>query len=317
MPFFRPANKKTGCVSLQVQKQLKKKKINSITSGKRAYLFTSGGSVTVEATISVVVFMMIMLFVESFIMMINSVMTIQININNLAMDTAKNQFYIQLADEAAKKSDTVTELKQKLENKLKGDDGVSEDVYAILEKGVSTAYLYQKLVNAIGEEALNSKLCKISNFRVNKSSISNEMIDVAVEYKISIPYINKQFKVAQRGKARAWTGKDICEEQNLVYITKDGEAYHTNKNCSHLVVKISKTDYLQIETLRNCYGEKYSPCMLCVKEKPGNDTGIFVTEDGNRYHTDLKCSGIKRNVMAVDIAQVGNRRLCSRCGQGE
>lgn len=317
MPFFEPAYIKTGCVSLQVQKQLKNNSIYNFIFRKRAYLFTSNGSVTVEATIAITVFMMLMLFIESFLMMLNSSMVIQTNVNNIALETAKNKFYVQLAGDISEKSETLTDIRNKLSDKIENQDNVSEEIAKMMEKGIEVTYLYSKLTSSLNTEAFNSKLCRIRNFSMSKSSINNEIIDMVVEYKIRIPYINKQFSLVQRGRVRGWTGQDISQEQSTVYITKSGKVYHKSRDCSYLVVKISKVLYSQVSKLRNCYGEKYSKCQLCVKCVLQNSEGVFVTEDGNRYHADLKCSGIKRSVMSIDITQVGDKVQCSKCGQGE
>lgn len=316
MPFFKPANIKTGCVSLQVQKQFKKYSLHNFIFRKRAYLFISKGSVTLEATIAITIFMMLMLFVESFLMMLNSAMTIQINVNNIALEASKNEFYVQLAKKALGKNESLADIKQELSNKIQTEVDMSEEFVDVMEKGAGVTYLYSKLMSSLNSGVFKNKICKISRLNLGKSSIGNEMVDMVVEYKINIPYINNQFDIAQRGMVRCWTGQDISQEQNIVYITKHGKVYHKSRDCSYLAVKISKAAYSQIDELRNCYGEKYYKCQICAEDNLQSNVSIFVTEDGNRYHTDLKCSGIKRNVISVDITQVGNRTLCSKCGQG-
>lgn len=317
MPFFVPANKKIGCVSLQVQKHLKKQVKNKYCSRKRAYLFACEGGITVEATIALSAFMILILFIESFMMVINFSISMQSSINNIAVETAKKKFYLHLADTYIAKNKTLTDLKKELKAKVQNNFEDSKELTELMEEGIKISYLSQRLISEISEEAFHNKLCRISNLKLGKSSVNNEMIDMVVEYKIKIPYINKQFQMVQRGKARAWTGENISQNQREVYITKEGKVYHKTRNCSYLIVKISKAYYSEIGELRNSNGEKYSRCLLCIREKLSDISKIFITEDGNRYHRDLKCSGIKRNVMAVDISWVGNRNPCSKCGQGE
>lgn len=317
MPFFKPANKNTGCVSLQVQKRLKKQVKNKYHSRKRAYLFASEGGITIEATIALSTFMLFVLFIESFMMVINSNMAIQCNINNIALETAKYQFYLQLVETTIEKSETLTDIKKELETKVKDNIDIPENLSNSIEKGVETAYLSQRLISKTGLDAFQDNLCRIGNLKLSESSISDEIIDMVVEYKMKIPYVNRQIHIAQRGRVRAWTGEDISQKQIEVYITKTGQVYHKTRDCSSLIVKISKAYYSQIPKLRNSNGGKYSKCALCVKEKLTNTSEIFITEDGNKYHKDLKCSGIKRNVIAIDISQVENKNPCSKCGQGE
>lgn len=317
MPFFKPANINSGCVSLQVQKRLKKQIKNKYHIRKRAHLFASSGSITIEATIALSVFMMFMLFIQSFMMVINSYMSVQICINNIAMDTAKNKYYMQMADAVAEKSKIWSEIKNETEKKLKDNVYIPRELTSKLEDGAEILYLSQRLRSKMGDEALGEQLCDIDNLTLAKSSIENNIVDMVVEYKMKIPYINKYLSLVQRGRVREWTGEDITESKVEVYITKTGDVYHKTRDCSYLIVKISKAYYSQIDELRNSSGGKYTKCLLCVKDKPQKNIGIFITEDGDKYHIDLKCSGIKRNLIAVDISQVGNRKLCSRCGQGE
>ena len=106
MPFFEPANKNSGCVSLQVQKHIKKIIKNKYCLRKRAYLFASG-SITIEATIALSVFMMFMLFMQGFMIVINSYMQMQISVNNVATEVANNKYYLQVADKIAEKNKDV------------------------------------------------------------------------------------------------------------------------------------------------------------------------------------------------------------------
>lgn len=317
MPFFEPANKNSGCVSLQVQKRLKKRIKNKYCLRKRAYLFAPSGSITVEATITLSVFMMFMLFIQSFMMVINSYMQMQVCINNIVIETAKNKYYLQMADDVAEKSKTWTDIKEKVEKKISESVYLSEDLTGKLESEAEILYLSQRFASEIKNEVLKAQLCDIKSLRLNSSSIENNIVDMVVEYKMKIPYINKYLSIAQRGRVREWTGEDIAKSGAEVYITKNGNVYHKTRDCSHLIVRIHKAFYSQIDELRNDKGEKYTRCLLCVKKKLHETTRVFIAEDGEKYHVDLKCSGIKRNLIAVDISQVGDRKLCSRCEQGD
>ena len=123
-------------------------------------------------------------------------------------------------------------------------------------------------------------------------------------------------------QARKWIGYDVInesagnEEEEWVYITPSGEAYHRNPNCSYLNPKIYSAVSSQIGEYRNLSGEIYRQCESC---KHITLTGIcFYTEYGNRYHATLKCSGLKRTINTVQLSEVEGRHLCSKCAsQGE
>ena len=121
---------------------------------------------------------------------------------------------------------------------------------------------------------------------------------------------------------RKWTGYDVTggpstnEDEEWVYITPTGSAYHRNPNCSYLNPKIYSAVSSQIGKYRNASGEIYRQCESC---RDITITGIcFYTEYGNRYHSTLKCSGLKRTIHSVLLSEVGGRHLCSKCSvQGE
>ncbi len=119
-------------------------------------------------------------------------------------------------------------------------------------------------------------------------------------------------------RVRKWTGyqnemvASDKEEEEWVYITQTGEVYHRSRDCSHLNVSIQCCNWENIKFLRNMNGEKYRPC-----EKCGTNGGLgilYITNQGNRYHSDIQCSGLKRTVKVVPISKVGQRRPCSKCG---
>lgn len=122
-------------------------------------------------------------------------------------------------------------------------------------------------------------------------------------------------------KARKWTGYNVekttgvREEEEWVYITPSGSAYHKNPNCGYLNPQIFSAVTDRIDEYRNSSGEKYYPCTGC---KDITLTGIcFFTEYGNRYHSTLKCSGLKRTVYSVLISEVEGRHACSKCVKPE
>ncbi len=118
-------------------------------------------------------------------------------------------------------------------------------------------------------------------------------------------------------RIRKWTGYDVMnssvtnEEEEWVYITPTGSAYHKNPNCSYLNPKIYSAVSSKIGGYRNESGEIYRQCESC---RDITLTGIcFYTEYGNRYHSTLNCSGLKRTIYSVLLSEVEGRHLCSKC----
>ncbi len=148
------------------------------------------------------------------------------------------------------------------------------------------------------------------------TSLKGEYVDLRIQYRIKLPvslFGIGQIPIAQRVHMKKWTGYHKegdaveAEEEQLVYITKNGEVYHTTAECTYL--RLSTRRIGQGEAL----AEGYTACRLCGGE-PGLFSYYYVTEEGERYHTSLSCSGLKRTVYLVRLSEAEGRTACSRCG---
>ena len=117
-------------------------------------------------------------------------------------------------------------------------------------------------------------------------------------------------------KYRKWNGydlygsADVPTEEEYVYITEYGTVYHRDRSCQHLTVNIRAVSEDKVDNCRNNNMEKYYPCDKCG----GKGTGIvFITEEGNRYHSSASCSGIKRTVKTVKLSEVEGMSGCNSC----
>lgn len=97
-----------------------------------------------------------------------------------------------------------------------------------------------------------------------------------------------------------------------VYVTKYGEVYHTDRNCIYLNPQIRAVPASQVDEYRSGDGSKYYPCECC---RPGRNGTVYITKEGNRYHSDPDCGGIVRHLEIVekDTAS-GHYRPCPKCG---
>lgn len=155
--------------------------------------------------------------------------------------------------------------------------------------------------------------------------LKNEIIDVAVMYHpkqatalIPVPGI----KAALRARVRAWTGRTGSgsgeegqgegeKKEETVYVTVTGKVYHKDENCSHIRLSIQTVSRDGLKTKRNASGQKYHACERCGG---GSGSSVYVTAFGDRYHSSLSCSGLKRSVKEVPISQVKGWRVCTKCG---
>lgn len=191
---------------------------------------------------------------------------------------------------------------------------------------LSSAYVKQEITDYLGEEYLDR--APIVNGRKGISLLQSEImeegdiIDLVAVYKVQ-PAFGMMgfggFRVVNRCRVHAWTGYDNAGEsmqtgeggEELVYITQTGTVYHRNRNCTHLRLSVRMADYEEIASMRNESGGKYYLCELCEPVAIGI---VYVTNQGNRYHTNPACSGLKRTVSAVPITEAGGRSPCMRCG---
>lgn len=275
MPFFQPVvhsdNNLLGCGSLRVQRPKTNERMEKteMSQGKRVYLFTSSGSITLEAAIVTTLFLLMAFSILGYMSLLNKQLSYQIKVNNTAVAMAKLKFY----------KETVGKITN-----------------------------YQQYTRELEKEV------NFNQLSVKENQI--DAIDIISGFVYKVPWIGKKIKITERCRVKDWTGCDITKQQKLVYITKNGKVYHVTKKCSHLSLSIRKINYSQLDEERNCYGVKYKRCAICLGNKQTLATDIFVTEDGDKFHSSLMCSGLLRNIIIIDKSEVGNRKPCSRCSGG-
>lgn len=130
------------------------------------------------------------------------------------------------------------------------------------------------------------------------------------EYVWIMPFWHEK-KITERAVCRAWIGftELSCKEAN-VYITPNGEVYHLYRDCTHLDLSIRQVTYEKAMTSKNIYGQKYRACELCAEDKAGI---VYVTSEGDCYHSMRSCGGLKRTIRQVPISDVLGRNCCVRC----
>lgn len=187
-------------------------------------------------------------------------------------------------------------------------------------------YLKNKILKEVDPEYLEHSPMVNGKRGISFSKTSymeEDLIDLVAEYKvqsaISVMGFSK-ISLMNRCRMRAWTGYDNTRksdgtpgDDSYVYITQTGTVYHTNGNCTHLDLEIEATNTEEVASLRNASGGKYKPCELCGNDNE-HDT-VFITEQGDRYHKSMVCSGLKRTIYIILLSETGGRRLCERCGK--
>lgn len=196
-----------------------------------------------------------------------------------------------------------------------------------LPGGIGLLYAKAELEKTIGEAYLKNTQIKnrekgLQYFYSQIMNTSEEVIDIVVSYSMQ-PFIHLlgfgEFQLINRCRIRGFTGYDNTlssvspEGEEVVYITNTGVVYHRERTCSYLKMTISKASKEVLADIRNYNGAKYYFCEIC-EESEGSTTIFFITEYGDRYHTSMNCSALKRIITEVLISEVENRKPCSKCG---
>lgn len=221
-------------------------------------------------------------------------------------------------------------------------DGKNEEVAELfdalgLEESISSSLYKAKFKGYIEQNTLNMSLIlggmEGISIQAQSDYFEEDEVDLCVYYTCKIPVLFfsvDTFDCVQRVRAKNWTGQEaVClytetapqsqtqEEQTLetvVYVTATGTKYHTHSDCTHLKLSVHSSTYGKVGYQRNKNNESYSSCDLCARNTQLTANSIvYITDEGNCYHTSAQCSGIKRTVSTISITEVEGRTCCKRC----
>lgn len=143
-------------------------------------------------------------------------------------------------------------------------------------------------------------------------------LEIVLTYKARpTSFLNvREIRMTNRYVAHLWNGYEIPKnpsERGLVYVTVEGEAYHRKRSCTYLVLTVYNIRSEALAYERNQKGKKYRACELCAHgELPDL---VYVTGEGECFHMERQCSGLKRTVIAIPEEEKGGYRPCSRCSR--
>lgn len=269
------------------------------------------GSITVEASLLMPIFISMILFFLYFF----QIMLIQEKVSIGLWETAKEiSKYGYIYD-------------------AYGVEGMEPDSYKVTTQQLIGGILTGERMKSYVSDALLEQSCVKgkSHGILYTTELDEESKEVYAKasYDVELPLFRvvlPSMHYVQQAKTKLFVGtsqigskegeEDADDEK--VYVTKTGKEnsiYHASITCSHLDLKIQTTTIKQVGSMRNQYGAKYKPCEKCVKNAViAEGEVIYVTTDGNRYHSKIGCSGLKRDVSEVKLSEIPGYRPCSRCG---
>ncbi len=150
------------------------------------------------------------------------------------------------------------------------------------------------------------------------STAEGNYIDLKASYTMHFPIgllSNYSFDINQNAKSRKWIGYDPAENSwdgRWVYMTENGEVYHTHLDCSYLDLSIHSVSKDTVDEQRNNSGSKYYACPSCKAETASDS--VYITDYGRQYHSSLSCYKLKRSVKKVLLWDVDDAvPECIKC----
>ena len=197
----------------------------------------------------------------------------------------------------------------------------AEEAYMLT--AVLPARLEDDVVHAAGAERLDRSIVEggSGGIRCGGSRMSSRTgigeLEVTYQIRLPIPMFGvPPVTCREKMRIKAWVGyeKPVFEkdDEKTVYVTETGLVYHKDYHCTYLELSIHMVQPEEVEGLRNTGGGKYYPCERCLGH---GKRGVYITDSGDRYHSSLSCSGLKRTVYAVPMSEVVGKGACSRCGR--
>ncbi len=276
-----------------------------------AFSRTAGGGMTVEAAIVLPLFLFFFLNLGCAIEMIRLHGSLQLAVWQIG---SRLSVYGYVLDSG-----------EMPEGGEQGDDWWRE----LAGAAVSFSYVRRKIMDSAGREYLDHS--PLSNgadsLQLWESSLfgPEDEIDIIITYSVS-PWSSlmgfSSFRMSNRYFSHIWNGYGLSGGGNqegdsggkTVYVTETGTVYHLSDQCSHLRLSVIQISAGSIEGERNQSGGKYYPCSRCTGGR--GPLILFITGEGDRYHFDRMCSGLKRTIytMTMENAIESGLAPCSRCG---
>ena len=192
----------------------------------------------------------------------------------------------------------------------------------------SESYVRGKVNKLITKEKLDGSIIKNGSKGISYSFskiMKKDRIELVAVYGITPRFTMVPFSdvyTFTQAKVRAFTGYDPTmeekgsgeEEEIYVYVTETGTAYHMDRGCSHLKLSINLISKEDLSLARNEGGGKYKACKYCKSGKSENNL-FLITNQGDKYHTSVSCTGLKRTIKTIPLSKAGGYHPCSRCGK--
>lgn len=269
----------------------KSKRASSSASGLSSDFFENeDGAMTLEASLIVPIFLIVLLMLTSAgeILMIHQ--QISHGVCEAAKRAAVNEYRIR--------------QKKKSGSNLSGFSAKAAFLASVNRKFLDHSAL-------AGGSAGAAAAC-----RLTLNSKGEYIVSVRYYIRKTMPFLSTyaaSYQQSVRQKSMTGYVPDGDElKEGYVYITPHEAVYHKDLSCTHLALDISVDE--DVEKYKNKQTH-YKPCDKCTKYEKGDVSCVYVAKEGESYHTDLGCSGLKRTVKQVDLSTLKGMKPCTRCAK--
>lgn len=197
---------------------------------------------------------------------------------------------------------------------------------------LSLAYVSGEVRNQLGSSYMNSTCLRGGSGGIsylNSRVLSgNDIVEINADYRTRpfIPVLSgPDFSIRSTYYGHAWTGYAIgsgeggqpgegqtAEENKRYIVAENGVVYHTDPDCVYLKPHVHEADASDLGHLRANDGSIYHPCEYCHPSPSGK---VYITPDGNRYHSSPDCSRITRTTHEETAEEAqAHLRPCPKCG---
>lgn len=196
-----------------------------------------------------------------------------------------------------------------------------------IKKSKAVLFFYEEMkLNHADTSLIRGGLAGI-RISIPEEGKDDGMIRMQAAFRMKFPGLmirKKTLSVRNSVYTRAWTGIPYGKkgkgsgsgekERHTVMVADNGVVYHTDENCTYLDLSVHSVSAKSVGSLRNQYGRRYVPCEKCAH---GEGAGkVYITRQGEAWHMDRNCSGLKRSLQLLTEEEAHHRGLrpCPRCG---
>lgn len=267
---------------------------NNITVAKKSkrtsFSASEEGAMTLEASLIVPIFLIVLLTLTS----VGEIFMVHQQISHGICEAAKRA--------------AVNEYR--IQEKKKVGSGVSE----LSVRATYLASINRKFIDR--SAVFGGSVATAAAFRLVLNSKGECIVSVYYHIRRKVPFLSTYSATfVQKVRQKSMTGyvPDGDElKEGFVYITPNGSVYHKTQSCTHLALDISVDEDVEKYKKKQT---RYKECEKCTKYQKGDIFCVYIAKQGDAYHTDLGCSGLKRTVRQVELSTLKGMKPCKRCGK--